>query len=90
MIPLDDIKEYIGEGCSVCADYTAELADISVGSVGSDGGWSTVFVRTEQGEAVVKGAIENGYVEVAEIADKGLELIRRLGTRKRKNTQTHG
>ena len=89
-IPLDDIKEYIGEGCSVCGDYTAELADISVGSVGSDVGWSTVFARTEQGEAVVKGAIENGYVEVAEIADKGLGLIRRLGTRKRKNTQTNG
>jgi coenzyme F420 hydrogenase subunit beta len=83
-IPLEEIKDYIGEGCSVCMDYTAELADISVGSVGSEGGWSTVFVRTERGEEVVKGAIEKGYIEVNGIEDKGLELIRRLGTKKKK------
>ena len=83
-IPLTEIKEYIGEGCSVCADYTAELADISVGSVGSEDGWSTVFTRTDKGEEIVKGALEKGYVEVKEIEDKGLGLIRRLGERKRK------
>jgi len=89
-IPLTEIKDYIGEGCSVCMDYTAELADISVGSVGTEDGWSTVFVRSERGEAVVKGAVENGYVEVAEIEAKGLELIRRLGKRKKSNAQEIG
>jgi len=83
-IALDEIKEYESEGCSVCMDYTAELADISVGSVGSEDGWSTVFARTEKGEEIVKGALEEGYVEVKEIEDKGLGLIRRLGERKRR------
>jgi coenzyme F420 hydrogenase subunit beta len=87
-IELDEIKEYIGEGCSVCMDYTAELADISVGSVGSEDGWSTVFARTERGEEIVKGTVEKGYIEAKEIEEKGLGLIRRLGERKRKKAST--
>ncbi|MFZ2071167.1 MAG: Coenzyme F420 hydrogenase/dehydrogenase, beta subunit C-terminal domain [Halobacteriota archaeon] len=87
-IPLDAIKEYIGEGCLSCVDYTAELADISAGSVGSGDGWTTVFARTELGEAVVNGAVENGYVEVDKIEDKGLALIRRLGKMKKRNAQS--
>ncbi len=83
-IPLDEVKGYANEGCSVCTDYTAELADISVGSVGSEEGWSTVFVRTEKGEEVVKSALERGYIEVNEIEKKGLELIRRLAMSKRR------
>ena len=83
-IALEEIEKYESEGCSVCMDYTAELADISVGSVGSEDGWSTVFARTEKGDEIVKGALEKGYVEVKEIEEKGLGLIRRLGERKRK------
>ncbi len=82
-IPLVDIEDYVGDGCSVCMDFTAELADISVGSVGSEEGWSTVFVRSEKGEELVKGALAKGYIEVKEIEDKGFGLIRRLAERKK-------
>ena len=84
-IALDEIKEYESEGCSVCTDYTAELADISVGSVGSEEGWSTVLARTELGEEVVKGALEKGFVEVKEVEEKGLGLVRRLAVRKKRS-----
>ena len=84
-IPLDDIKGYIGEGCLVCMDYTAELADISVGSVGSDDGWSTVFARTAQGEALVKAAADKGYIEVKELQEKGLGSIRKLAKGKKES-----
>jgi coenzyme F420 hydrogenase subunit beta len=87
-IGLDEIKGYESEGCSVCMDYTAELADISVGSVGSEDGWSTVFARTERGEKIVEGAVEKGYIEAKEIEEKGLGLIRRLGESKRKKAST--
>ena len=87
-IPLETIEDYVGAGCSVCMDFTAELADISVGSVGSEDGWSTVFARTENGEAIVNGAAEKGYVEVKELEEKGLDLIRRLGARKRRQGST--
>jgi coenzyme F420 hydrogenase subunit beta len=84
-IPLDEIKSYVGEGCLVCTDYTAELADVSVGSVGSEDGWSTVFVRTEMGEELVNAAAEKGYVEVKDIEEKGLESIRKLARSKQES-----
>jgi len=84
-IPLEEIKSFIGEGCQVCTDYTAELADISVGSVGSEDGWSTVFIRTERGEEVVNAAAEKGYIEIKEIEEKGLGLIRRLANSKKES-----
>ncbi len=86
-IALDEIKRYESEGCSICTDYTAELADIAVGSVGSEDGWSTVFARTERGEEIVEGAREEGYIEAKEIEEKGLGLIRRLGERKREESR---
>ncbi len=82
-IRLDEVKEYISEGCLVCMDFTAELADISVGSVSSEEGWSTVFARTERGEEVVKGALEKGYIEAKEMEIEGLKSIRRLAKNKR-------
>jgi len=37
------------KGCDECADFLGHGADISVGSVGSGEGWSSVLVRTEAG-----------------------------------------
>ncbi len=84
-ILLEDIKSYIGEGCLVCQDYTAELADISVGSVGSEDGWSTVFVRTAQGEGIVKAAAEKGYIELKELEEKGWGALRKLAKSKKES-----
>lgn len=36
-------------GCEECADFTAVLADIAVGNVGSPRGYTTVLVRTDRG-----------------------------------------
>ncbi|MGC9443870.1 MAG: Coenzyme F420 hydrogenase/dehydrogenase, beta subunit C-terminal domain [Candidatus Methanospirareceae archaeon] len=84
-IPLREIKDYIGDGCLVCMDYTAELADLSVGSVGSEEGWSTILVRTAQGEAVLKGALDSGYLEASKIARNELESIQKLAKRKKES-----
>ena len=83
-ISLDDLEGFVGDGCSVCTDFTAELADISVGAVGSADGWSTVITRTERGDELVRGASESGYIEVKAIQAKGLELVKRLAAKKRK------
>ncbi len=52
-IALDEpIKDFHGaalKGCDECADFLGRSADISVGSVGSDDGWTTVIVRSERG-----------------------------------------
>lgn len=48
-LALSAVKRYIDVPCKICFDFTAELADISVGSAGSPHGRSTVLVRTPTG-----------------------------------------
>ena len=48
-ISIKRIKKYGRFGCFFCDDLTAEYADISVGSIGSEPGWSTVIIRTKKG-----------------------------------------
>ena len=53
-----DLKEIeICSGCKMCRDFDAELADVSIGSVGSPNGYSTIIIRTEKGEEI-KNAVE--------------------------------
>ena len=87
VVPFDDVKDYGNAGCFACPDYTAELADISTGSVGSEPGWSTVLTRTDIGEEVLTGARAKGYVEVTENVD--YKEIERLTKFKRRRAEQH-
>lgn len=84
-LPLSDIEDYMNKGCFACRDFSSELADISIGSVGSDMGWSTVITRTDKGVALLKEAINKGYLEAKEIKD--LKPIIRLSKIKRKRSK---
>jgi len=55
----ESIKAFHGaalKGCDECADFLGRSADISVGSVGSNDGWTTVLVRTERGRQSFEAA----------------------------------
>jgi coenzyme F420 hydrogenase subunit beta len=48
----EQIRDFHGaalKGCDECADFMGHAADISVGSVGSADGYSSVLIRTEEG-----------------------------------------
>lgn len=48
----ESIKHFHGaalKGCDECADFMGRAADISVGSVGSADGYSSVLIRSEEG-----------------------------------------
>jgi coenzyme F420 hydrogenase subunit beta len=47
--PIRDFHGAALKGCDECADFLGRSADISVGSVGSMAGWSSVLVRTDAG-----------------------------------------
>jgi coenzyme F420 hydrogenase subunit beta len=47
--PVKDFHGAALKGCDECADFLGRSADISVGSVGSMGGWTSVLIRTERG-----------------------------------------
>jgi coenzyme F420-reducing hydrogenase beta subunit len=46
------LNDAVEKMCLICPDFTAQYADISVGSVGSDDGYSTVIVRSDVGKTL--------------------------------------
>jgi coenzyme F420 hydrogenase subunit beta len=55
----EPIKNFHGaalKGCDECADFLGRSADLSVGSVGSIDGWSSVLVRSERGHRALDNA----------------------------------
>lgn len=82
-VPIKDVAHMARKGCHHCQDYTSYYADISVGSVGSDDGWSTIFVRTETGEKYLNKVKDLDY------SDKpiNLEMIKKLTGMKHKNNK---
>lgn len=82
--PLKKSKPYVRIGCKACLDFTAELADISVGAVGSQSKWSTVIVRTQKGMELLNGAEKEGYIEIKPIEEvkPGVRLIKKIAGEK--------
>ncbi|VUT27778.1 MAG: Coenzyme F420 hydrogenase subunit beta [Candidatus Syntrophoarchaeum sp. GoM_oil] len=78
---IKDLDKYAAEGCRHCNDFTAELSDISIGSVGSKRGWSTVIKRSTLGTKIFEGAIKQGYIDISDIS--GTNLIEGLSKRKK-------
>jgi len=70
---LDEpVKAFHGaalKGCDECADFLGRAADLSIGSVGSEAGYSTVLVRTEAGRRAFSLA-ESG-LELGELSQPG-------------------
>ena len=83
-IPLIKSKPYVRVNCQACLDFSAEMADISVGAVGTPMGWSTAVVRTKAGADLLDGAVKAGVVQVKPIEDMkpGASLIRKLSEEK--------
>jgi coenzyme F420-reducing hydrogenase beta subunit len=52
---IRDLSMAADKECHFCWDFTSQLADVSVGSVGSKLGFSTVIVRSVKGEELLKG-----------------------------------
>jgi coenzyme F420 hydrogenase subunit beta len=66
----ESVKDFHGaalKGCDECADFLGRGADLSVGSVGSLAGWSSVLVRTEAGRAAFERA--RGRLDVRDLDD---------------------
>lgn len=79
--PLVEVKPLAWPICHSCPDFTAELADLSVGAVGSRPGENTVLVRSLLGQEVLERAIEAGLLEKGPVRNLG--LVERLAGNKR-------
>jgi coenzyme F420 hydrogenase subunit beta len=83
--PVKAFQEAVQEACEVCPNFTARFADLSVGSVGTKEGWSTVLVRSEKGERLLDLAVEKGFLEVTDQVD--IEEIKKIDSFKEKKRE---
>jgi coenzyme F420 hydrogenase subunit beta len=74
-VGVKELEKYSRKGCMMCPDLTARLADVSVGSIGSKPGFSTVIVRTEIGEKVFNRALESNAIRAEDINEQGLKSL---------------
>jgi coenzyme F420 hydrogenase subunit beta len=75
----EPVKAFFGaalKGCRECADFVGRAADLSVGSVGSMDGWTTVLVRTERGREMFNKA--RHLFDIQDLVD--LDAVERLDT----------
>lgn len=88
-IPLQKVKRCMRKNCEICMDFASEFSDISVGSVGSPDGWSTIIVRTKKGSKLLEKAENDGYIKTKPISDSGIKTIKKLAKKKKKENKKH-
>jgi coenzyme F420 hydrogenase subunit beta len=87
-IALSDAQKYMRKGCSRCTDFLAEMADISIGSVGAKEGYSTVIARNPKGEGCILTAVDWGLLEIDEkVNEKALKAAREEKERRKRAQQ---
>jgi coenzyme F420 hydrogenase subunit beta len=84
-IPLEEaMQDYQRPECAHCGDFSAEMADIACGGVGTDNA-TIVVIRTEKGENIWKEYEKSGLVEVEPISNnkRAWNILLRLARRQR-------
>ena len=78
--------------CHYCIDYVAELADISIGAVGSEDGWTTVIVRSELGQKIYDSAVKAKAIEsvpIDTVKKTGLPFVVKLCNKKKRERNAY-
>ncbi|MHC1636141.1 MAG: Coenzyme F420 hydrogenase/dehydrogenase, beta subunit C-terminal domain [Candidatus Methanospirareceae archaeon] len=78
---VKELEEIVPSGCKVCTDFTAVESDASVGSVGSEPGFSTVIVREKNVKEILEYIKSKGYAVFGEAKP---EEVKRLSDFKKK------
>jgi len=86
-IPLPEAKQYTRKGCLPCTDFSAELADISVGGLGLND-WTFTIIRTEKGKEIFEGAEKAGIIRTRPVEEEkgSFDLLIRLSRKKKKTS----
>lgn len=87
-VKIEETDAFTFKGCGPCFDFASELSDVSVGSVGSPAGWSTVLTRTDAGEKLYGATLAAGGVQEKALSEKGIALAKRLAGNKGKRFET--
>ncbi|WXG45280.1 MAG: Coenzyme F420 hydrogenase/dehydrogenase, beta subunit C-terminal domain [Candidatus Atabeyarchaeum deiterrae] len=85
---IADLDNYRSSSCDFCTDFTSEKADISVGSVGSPLGLSTIIVRTNTGMDLLNGAAKSGNIEFKPLSEEDLTKVLNIARIKKNHRYT--
>jgi coenzyme F420 hydrogenase subunit beta len=85
-VDLKEVQSYARDNCHYCEDLTSDYADISIGSIGSQGGFSSVITRSKDGDKLFNEIIKAGLIESESLKDvkPGQGLLERIAAVKRK------
>jgi len=83
-IKIKETKEYARNSCHFCGDFASESADLSVGSIGSEEGWSTIIIRSQEAKDLLDGAVKSGLLEVKELSKDSESFVRKFVDLKKK------
>ncbi len=81
-VPLKELDQFVRACCRNCPEFVSTIADVCVGSVGAEEGWSTVFVMSERGREIVESAVRDQYLEVKELPEKAMKAVTKLTSMK--------
>jgi coenzyme F420 hydrogenase subunit beta len=90
-VATKELEPYMSHPCKYCIDYVAELADISIGAVGSADGFTTVIVRSELGQKLFDSAVKSRAIEAVpiETVKPGLPFVVKLCNKKKRERNAY-
>ena len=88
-MPVRTMRAYAREACNYCYDFASEFADVSVGSIGSEDGWSTVIVRSDAGKDLLNRAEAAGLIETKKLSKERVADVKKLASFKKRENLKH-
>jgi len=81
-VPIEKTKQFKWSSCHFCKDYSAEIADISVGSAGTfSNDWNSVILRTDIGVKIFNDTVQANKIITSDKFD--LLKIEKISFRKK-------
>lgn len=82
-LSLRELEPFVRSSCDVCNDFSSEFADISAGSIGSDEGWTTLIIRTENAKDLISLAEDGKLIETKPLPSKDIAKIKKISMNKK-------
>jgi coenzyme F420 hydrogenase subunit beta len=80
---IKEMHPFVWPICLQCQDYTAEFADVAIGSVGSGASVNTLIVRSERGASLVAAGADQGLWSLTPLENP--DSLTKQSDRKRTN-----
>jgi coenzyme F420 hydrogenase subunit beta len=85
---VKELDGIVPSGCKVCLDFAGVECDLSVGSVGSDVGFSTIIVRSEVGKDIIDYIKEREHATLGKVNVEAIQKLIEFKRRRKKNLKS--